>query len=286
VAGYGAGLPENFRELFPVGTAVTCEETLWCAACSACRAGKMNYCERLRVLGDSHEGAHAEYLTVPARACWSLQPLVDKFGLDSALRYGSLAGSYGLAYRALFADERGGPAGWLPGDRILILGGGPQGLAALDLARAAGAAEIHVLEIDPSRRQTARELGASLALAPEDAETLGIRYDRVIDAAGSAELMNQVLRNQLAPGAAVSFLSPATFAMTISTEALSFRGARVVAVQGQSGGIMERVVRLLAEGRLQPEKLIRETVTLEQALQRLMLQKKAEGKILVRHGNA
>jgi threonine dehydrogenase-like Zn-dependent dehydrogenase len=287
VAGYGAGLSEAYRELFPVGSAITCEDTLWCGACETCRAGKLNYCDQLRTLGANREGAHAEYVAVPARACWSLQPLVDKLGLDNGLRFGALTGSYGLAYRALFADERGGAGGWLPGDRILILGGGPQGLATLDMARAAGAADVHVLEIDPSRRQTARELGASLALAPEDADSLGQRYDRVIDAAGSPELLRHVLQSPLSAGAKVELLSPADHAETnLLSASLLSQGAGIRAVQGQSGGIMERVVRMLAAGRLQPEILIRETITLEQALQRLSLQKKSEGKILVQYGNA
>ncbi|RZA07556.1 MAG: hypothetical protein EOP11_07350 [Proteobacteria bacterium] len=287
VAGYGSGLNEDFRAQFGVGTPITAEEILWCGACGPCRSAQTNYCENLRVLGFSSDGAHAEYVTVPAKNCWSLQPLVDQLGLDSALRFGSLSGAYGLAYRALFTDERGGAHGWLPGDRILILGAGPVGLAVLDLARAAGAAEVQVLEVDPARRHTARELGAALALAPEDADTLGGKYDRVIDATGAPELIAQLLDGKkVAAGAAISMLAHTGLSAAYQTEALISSGARLVGVQGQAGGVLERVVRMLATGCLQPEKLIRETITLETALQRLLQQKKCEGKILVQHGNA
>lgn len=285
VAGYGHGVSEVFRDAFPVGTAVTAEHTHWCGACGACRSGQPNQCENLSELGFTSDGAHAEYVAVPAKLLWSLGPLVERCGMDQALRLGSLVAPYGVVFRALFASPSAG--GWLPGDRVLVIGGGPVGLAAVDLALAAGAAEVQVLEVDPARRHTARELGASLALAPEDAETLPGPFHRVIDAAGAPELVVATLANKLAPGATVSLLARTGLPTTFWSEQLITRNATLAGSQGAAGqGVFERVIRMMAAGRLHPEQVVRETVTLEQALQRLLLQKRSEGKILVQHGNA
>ena len=285
VAGYGPAVGAAFRESFPVGAAVTAEHTHWCGACGACRSGHLNQCENLEELGFTSDGAHAEYVTVPAKLCWSLAPLVERSGMDQALRLGSLVAGYGVVFRALFSGPSAGE--WVPGERVLVIGGGPVGLAAVDLALAAGAAEVQVLEVDPNRRHTARELGAALALAPEDAETLAGPFHRVIDAAGAPELVVSALGSKLAPGAVVSLLARTNLPTTFWSEQLITRNATLAGSQGHAGqGVFERVIRLMAAGRLHPEQIVRETITLDQALQRLVNQKKSEGKILVQHGNA
>jgi len=57
-------------------------------------------------------------------------------------------------------------AGTRPGDTVLLIGQGPIGMLFTQLARIAGA---HVVAVDKieSRRETARQIGATLALAPD-----------------------------------------------------------------------------------------------------------------------
>ena len=52
------------------GDRVTFDSTIWCAVCASCRAGRINLCDRRRVLGVScdeyrQNGAFAQFVTVP-----------------------------------------------------------------------------------------------------------------------------------------------------------------------------------------------------------------------------
>jgi len=59
---------------FKGGERVTSEEMLWCGMCKPCADGYPNHCERLDEVGFNVNGAFAQYIVVPARTVWSLEP--------------------------------------------------------------------------------------------------------------------------------------------------------------------------------------------------------------------
>jgi L-iditol 2-dehydrogenase len=84
-------------------------------------------------------------------------------------------------------------SGLKAGQSIVIIGAGPIGLVTLQVARAAGAGSIVVLDLDPGRLSTAKKLGATTVVnskeeSPEEqirTLTKGRGADIVFDAAGS-----------------------------------------------------------------------------------------------------
>ena len=83
------------------------------------------------------------------------------------------------------------------GDRVLVLGAGPIGLFALQLAYIAGAGEVFVLEPSASRRALAESLGAAKAMAPGASSdewirehTGGLGVDLVYECSGSQAAMD------------------------------------------------------------------------------------------------
>jgi L-iditol 2-dehydrogenase len=85
------------------------------------------------------------------------------------------------------------------GDHVLILGQGPVGLMAMQVARCRGAAHIVAADLDPWRLERSRELGADRTLLA-DAE-FGGGFDVAIDAVGTPgtanTCMTQVRQNGL-----------------------------------------------------------------------------------------
>lgn len=85
------------------------------------------------------------------------------------------------------------------GDDILVFGAGPVGLSFIKFARLLGLGTICSVEIIPEKRQKALEMGADLALAPNDAELKalldqrGEPFDAVIDAVGKDAIINAAL---------------------------------------------------------------------------------------------
>ncbi|MGZ3710344.1 MAG: alcohol dehydrogenase catalytic domain-containing protein [Bdellovibrionota bacterium] len=283
VIAHGPGSSEIVRKKFPISTLLTAEEMQWCGECSTCLAGNVNHCENLEEIGFTSDGAHAEFITVPAKYCWSLAKLEQKLGADRALQLGALVEPYAVSFRALFQGAHSGK--WLPGNRVLMIGCGPIGLAAVDLALCAGAVEVQAIESVESRRKFAVELGVTQAFTPEDAAMIKGNFDWIVDAAGATKLAVEIAGKHLAVGGTLCLLARTDEPATLLPEALITRNARIVGSQGHSGeSTFSRVIDLMASGRLKAEKIIREIITLPEAAERLSQQRKSEGKILVNPG--
>lgn len=281
VAGHGAGTDPEILKRFPIGEPVTAEEMQWCGSCEPCRAGHVNHCERLEELGFTVDGAHGELICVHAKYCWSLGELRDRLGEENAFRLGALVEPYSVSYRALFQGAHAKP--WLPGQRVLVIGCGPIGLAAADIALASGALEVHCVETLAERRELALKLGARKAVAPSGLAALGAAaYDWIVDAAGASGLLGELAVSKLAIGGTICLLARTDELIPLAPEALITKNARVVGSQGHSGeSTFGRVISLMAAGRLRALDLVERIITLEEAASRLARRERCGGKILV-----
>ena len=125
------------------------------------------------LLSERHDGAFAEYLTVPAR---NLIPKPAWLSFDEAA---CLPVAWGTAYRMLFTQAR-----ISAGDRVLVQGaGGGVASAAIKLAAAAGAL-VYATSRSAGKRAEAVTWGAHAALPT--GERLPERVDVVIETVGEA----------------------------------------------------------------------------------------------------
>ncbi len=102
------------------GDAVYVMPYLSCGQCVACRQGKTNCCVNIKVLGVHRDGALAEYLSVPAQFVHK----ADGVTLDQAAMLEFLAIG---AHAVCRADVQ-------PKERVLVVGAGPIGMAAMIFA--------------------------------------------------------------------------------------------------------------------------------------------------------
>jgi threonine dehydrogenase-like Zn-dependent dehydrogenase len=85
------------------------------------------------------------------------------------------------------------------GDDILVIGAGPVGLSFIKFARMLGLGFIGSVDILPEKRAKALEMGADLAIPPQDEEfqrlvqMRGKPFDAVIDAVGKESIINSAL---------------------------------------------------------------------------------------------
>ncbi len=169
VIGRGAGVT------LPEGARVTCDPNDWCGRCDACLRGRVNLCANNVAAGIHRDGGFAEFAVFPAR-----KAIVLPAGLHP--RHGAFCEPLACT---LHAVDIGAP---VPGERVLILGGGVIGLLGLQLARLAGA-ETLLLTRHPAKRALAASLGATAAAATP-AEALRIwpeGADLTLECAGVAE---------------------------------------------------------------------------------------------------
>jgi (R,R)-butanediol dehydrogenase / meso-butanediol dehydrogenase / diacetyl reductase len=140
IAALGAGVTG-----WNVGDHVTVMPLDWDGTCPACQAGNVHICQNLKVLGVDSAGALQRFWNVSAGR---LVALPRNLRLDHAALVEPTAVAVHDVRRADLA----------PGDRAVIIGGGPIGVLIAAVARHAGA-EVVVSEIDAQRRARVAALG-------------------------------------------------------------------------------------------------------------------------------
>ncbi|MFF8993770.1 zinc-binding dehydrogenase [Streptomyces sp. NPDC014983] len=140
------------------------------------------------LLSEQHDGAFAEYLSVPTR---NLIPKPTWLSFDEAA---CLPVAWGTAYRMLFTQAR-----VTAGDRVLVQGaGGGVASAAIKLAVAAGAV-VYATSRSEEKREQARSWGVRAAVPT--GERLPERVDVVIETVGEATWSHSL--KALRPGGTV-----------------------------------------------------------------------------------
>jgi (R,R)-butanediol dehydrogenase/meso-butanediol dehydrogenase/diacetyl reductase len=132
---------------FAEGDLVASGAGVSCGACSNCRKGRTNLCERYFTIGLNRDGALAELTTVPASACVNVE--------DRHLS-GDVAAMAQPMSIAVHAMRRGDPQ---PGEHVLVIGAGGIG-AFLVHAAARHGAHVSAVDLDSGRLAVAAALGA------------------------------------------------------------------------------------------------------------------------------
>lgn len=261
------------------GEAVTAEEMFWCAACRPCADGYPNHCERLQELGFSCDGAFAEYVKVDARYVWSLEGLRGSYKDEDIFLAGSLVEPTSVAYNAVI--ERGG--GIRPGDNIVILGGGPIGLAAVAILKRAGAAKVILSEPSRERRERGKIMGADFVINPleenftervlELTQDMGAKL--YLEATGLPDKVFPDIEETIWRGkqidSTVVIVARSAKKIPLTGEVFQVRRASLVGSQGHSGhGTFPRVISSMAAG-MDTIPLITKKITLKEVPENIVL---------------
>jgi L-iditol 2-dehydrogenase len=241
---------------FKIGDRVVIEPDITCGKCYYCTTlGINNYlCEDHPIVGDSADGAFAEFVKVPEKTLYSLPNTIefDKGALIEPLAC------------AIHGSDQ---AEIHPGDNVIILGAGPIGLLLMMLALLRGAAKIGVIEPNKGRREMAIELRADFVLDPADGDIRkevlkmfnGKGADVVIEAVGRKVATEQAF-TLARPGGRVCIVGviPQGVSVTIpdSFDKFFLKELTIVGTNGSPRGDFERAIRLLSAGRIDVEPLI------------------------------
>jgi NADPH:quinone reductase-like Zn-dependent oxidoreductase len=224
------------------------------------------------LLSEQHDGAFAEYLTVPRR---NLVPKPDWLSFDEAA---CLPVAWTTAYRMLFTQ-----ANVRAGDRVLVQGvGGGVASAAIQLAVAAGAV-VYATSRSADKRKQALVWGAHEAVAT--GERLPERVDVVIETVGEATWSHSL--KALRPGGAV-VVAGATSGMNPPADLgrIFYLQQRILGSTGCTRGELVAMLRMMQATGTRP--VIDRTLPLTRIHQglRRMIDGEATGKIVIRPGTS
>ena len=235
-----------------VGDRVAVDPSLYCYGCHYCRSGHNNLCERWQAIGVTRAGGAAEYVAVPARNCVRLPDHV-------ATRDAALIEPLSCAIRG-YDVLRSQLA-----NRVLIYGSGTMGLMMLQLAKRTGATSVDVVDINPDRLVTARELGCTeTASSPDEIDGRPYGWDLVVDATGNAHAIQDGL-NRVGKGGTFLQFGVSDYAARATIEPYKIYNQEIT-ITGSMAVLhsYERAADLFAAGVLDPEIFISDRFPLEE----------------------
>ncbi len=242
-----------------IGAQVSVETHFWCGSCATCQRGLFHLCAAGGILGFHHDGAFAEYVTVPARNCWGAKegenPLTT-----------SLKEPFGNAVQTCDVQP-------LEGRPTLITGAGPLGLMTVMAAKARGAYPLIVSEPRSERREKASMLGADILLDPSSDSlpeavweaTEGEGAEVLLELSGNADALRNGMA-ALAPGGDIALLGLPVRSVEMSlNEDVIFKGATIRGITGRLvWETWKEVDRLIHHQRVDPSILVTHQFPLEE----------------------
>ena len=171
------------------GMKVTARPQIVCGACAPCRRGDYHICDNLKVQGFQAPGCAQELWVTDADR---IVPLPDNFSFEQ----GALVEPVSVAVHAVSR------AGKLTGRNVAVLGAGPIGNLAGQVARADGA-QVLITDLSDYRLEIARRcgLGATSNAARETLAEAAARvfgpdgFDVVFECVGVVDTMTAAIEN-------------------------------------------------------------------------------------------
>jgi L-iditol 2-dehydrogenase len=249
IAALGAGA-EGFR----AGDRVTLDSMVSCGRCGYCRRGQMNLCDARQVLGVScgdyrRHGAFAEYVSVPAHIVYHLPATVS---FEQAAMIEPLSVAVHAVNRTPVKL----------GDTALVVGAGMIGLLAMQCLRLAGCARVIIVDIDDSRLDLARRLGASEAVNARGFEAASCQADVAVEAVGASQPLQTAIAG-VRKGGAVTMIGNVSPSVDLPLQSVVTRELSLIGTCASSGEY-PACIELLARGAVRVDPIITALAPLEE----------------------
>ena len=221
-----------------------------CGHCAACLAGEVAWCAHFGL----QMGGYAEFALTRPNQCVKLPQALSL--ADGAIVEPLAVARHGVTL-----------AGIRPGDKVLVLGAGPIGLAVAFWARRAGAGRVVLQDVADWQRDRALEMGASDFVVdredPVGASTraLGGFADIVFECVGVPGLIAQAVQ-QVRPRGTILLLGLCNQPDTFNSFAMLSKEIRLITSAFFTRGEYESALDALDRGAAEPRALITQTVSL------------------------
>ena len=216
---------DGVHDLKP-GMLVSGEGHIVCGRCRNCLAGRRHLCPNTVGVGVNRNGAFAEYLCLPATNVWVCDPKISE-------ELYSIFDPFGNAVHTALSFD-------VLGEDVLITGAGPIGLMACAVVKHAGARNIVITDVNPTRLKLAEQMGATVALdvsksTVRDAmKSLGMKegFDVGLEMSGNGAAFSDMVDNMFNGGriALLGIHKPDT---QVDWNKIVFKGLHIKGIYGR-----------------------------------------------------
>ena len=239
---------------FAAGDRVTFDSTVYCGKCEYCLRSEVNLCSDRQVVGVScgdyrRSGAFAEFVSVPQHIVYKLP---DDLGFPEA----AMLEAVSVALHAVRMTQVKG------GETALVIGAGMIGLLTLQAAKVAGCSRVIIADVDETRLELAKQVGATETLFLSGAElvaevlrrTNGEGVDLALEAVGRNETVGAAI-DCVRKGGTVTLIGNIAKEVNLPLQKVVTREIRL---QGScsSAGEYPQAMELVASGQIMVKPLI------------------------------
>lgn len=248
-----------------IGDRVTFDSTVSCGRCHFCQRGEINLCDNRQVLGVScgeyrRHGAFAEYVTVPQNILYKLP---DEF----PFHYAAMIEAVSIAVHAVNLTPM------QLGSSALVVGSGMIGLLVVQTLRLAGCGQIIAVDLEDSKLELAKQLGADIGLNPKNVDVVkavqeltgGRGADVAIEVVGAGKTIDTAI-HAVKKGGMVTLVGNITPKVEIPLQVVVSRQIRL---QGSaaSSGEFPQCIDLLNRGAIKVDPIISALAPLEKGVE-------------------
>ncbi|PYI33335.1 alcohol dehydrogenase [Aspergillus indologenus CBS 114.80] len=246
-----AGVVANLK----VGDRVAVRPNLNDGSCPPCLRGTPNCCRNLGFVGySSNAGGLSDHVVVDAELAI---PLPDNIPLDIGALVEPLSVAWHAANRSPLEGAR----------TVLVVGGGPIGLAVVQVLLARGVESIIVAEVSSRRREFAKKLGATHVLDPRTEDVVSMvramtgnaGADVAFECSGVQAGLDTALRGIRVRGT-VTIVSLWEAKPSIDASAIVLDEKHVIGAAIFADGIFPAVIEAISSGKLEWRKLNPQTM--------------------------
>lgn len=268
LAGVIEALGKDVR-LWKIGERVTLPFVCGCGRCPQCISGNQQVCDYQFQPGFTHWGSFAEYVAIDY-ADVNLVRLPDEIDFITAA---SLGCRFVTSFRAIVDQGKVAEGEW-----VAVHGCGGVGLSAIMIAHAFKA-KVVAIDIDDSKLAFARAMGADALINTKETndiveevrEICGGGAHLSVDALGSPQTCYNSIANLRKRGrhVQVGLLAAEHSPTQIPMDSVIAKELQIIGSHGMQAHKYPQLLAMIKAGKLQPQKLIGTTITLEQSLTEL-----------------
>jgi len=253
---------------FKLGERVTLPFVCGCGICEPCVSGNQQICDRQFQPGFTAWGGFAEYVAIEY-ADTNLVRLPDEIDFVTA---SSLGCRFATSFRAVVDQGKVETGQW-----VAVHGCGGVGLSAIMIAAAFGARVIAV-DIDNDKLEFAKSIGADIIINSNDAnpiysilDTTGGGAHISIDALGHPDILVNSISSLRKRGKhiQVGIMESGRHLTPIPMDKVIGRELELIGSHGMQAHRYPEMLEMIRTGKLQPQKLIGKTVSLEESITEL-----------------
>ncbi len=242
-----SGIVITGGERLKPGNRVLIPPVFSCGECEFCLTGRENICKNMLMLGNSMNGAFAQFVKVPEK---DVLLMPDEIPLEEGC---IIADAISTPYHAVINRAKVQPT-----DRVIVFGCGGVGINVVQVAALTGA-EVTACDIDREKMEIALELGAKYALNPSEVRE---KYDVAFEVAGRPETIEAAFKT-LAKAGRLCIIGYTNRDITINPSKIMFLEQEIIGSIGCKTDDYPEIFRLVIDGSIKLDRLISNKYSIE-----------------------